>query len=115
MYEIAEVITKSLSTIVELVAAFIITVALVKFLYMYIKRILHPHQGRSNQYIRIHFGSSLTIALELLLAADILETAIAPTWDEIGKLAAIAAIRTALNFFLEKELNQLEEKSNVSE
>ena len=46
----------------------------------------------------------MMLALELLLAADILITAVAPTWDEIGKLAAIAAIRTALNYSMEKEL-----------
>jgi uncharacterized membrane protein len=35
---------------------------------------------------------------ELLRAAvDILRTAVAPTFAEIGQLAAIAAIRTALN------------------
>jgi len=56
----------------------------------------------------IHFGSSLTVALELLLVADILATAIATTWDEIGKLAAIAALRTALNYFLERELRNNE-------
>ena len=35
---------------------------------------------------------------------DILRTAVAPTWEDIGKLAAIAAIRTVLNYFLEREL-----------
>jgi uncharacterized membrane protein len=48
------------------------------------------------------------VALELLLAADILATAIAPTWDDIGKLAAIAVLRTALNYFLERELRSSE-------
>ena len=50
------------------------------------------------------FAVWLALALEFALAADIAETAIAPTWDEIGQLAAIAAIRTALNFFLERDL-----------
>src|SRR5689334_9678245 len=46
------------------------------------------------------FGLSryLALALEFQLAADILETAIAPEWAKIGQLAAIAAIRTALNY-----------------
>ncbi len=50
----------------------------------------------------------MTVALVLLLAADILATAIAPTWDDIGKLAAIAVLRTALNYFLERELRSSE-------
>ncbi len=46
----------------------------------------------------------------MLLAADILATAIAPIWDEIGKLVAIALLRTALNYFLERELKNNEGK-----
>jgi uncharacterized membrane protein len=44
----------------------------------------------------------------LLPAADILTTAIAPNWDELGKLAAIATLRTVLNYFLERELKKKE-------
>jgi uncharacterized membrane protein len=58
--------------------------------------------------------ASLAIALELLLAADILVTAVTPTWEEIGKLAAIVAIRTALNFFLERELITIEKRRKLS-
>lgn len=39
-------------------------------------------------------------------AGDILRTAVAPTFTEIGQLAAIAAIRTALNYFLGKEIER---------
>ena len=46
------------------------------------------------------------LALEFELAADVLRTAISPTWDDVGKLAAIAAIRTVLNFFLEKDIEK---------
>jgi hypothetical protein len=56
--------------------------------------------------IRLAFARYLTLALELQLAADILSTSVAPTWDRIGKLAAIAVIRTALNYFLSKEVQQ---------
>jgi uncharacterized membrane protein len=54
--------------------------------------------------IRLSFARYLTLALELQLAADILSTSIAPSWDRIGKLAAIAIIRTGLNFFLSREM-----------
>lgn len=108
MKELAEIITKYLSSTVEVIAAVVIGIALLKFLYKYIRHLLHPNDGITNQTIRIHFGSALTVALELLLAADILATAIAPTWDDIGKLAAIAILRTALNYFLERELKNNE-------
>ena len=44
------------------------------------------------------------LALEFQLGADILSTAVAPTWDAIGKLAAVAVIRTALNCFLSRDM-----------
>jgi uncharacterized membrane protein len=44
------------------------------------------------------------LALEFLLAADILRTAISPTWTDIGQLAAIAGIRTFLNYSLAHDL-----------
>jgi uncharacterized membrane protein len=108
MKEVAEIITKHLSSTVEVLAAFVIGIALIKFLYRYVKHFFTPNDGITNQTIRIHFGSALTVALELLLAADILATAIAPTWDDIGKLASIAVLRTALNYFLERELKNNE-------
>jgi len=51
------------------------------------------------------FAGWLVLALEFLLAADILRTAISPTWNDIGQLAAIAAIRTFLNYSLSHDLS----------
>lgn len=54
--------------------------------------------------LRLRLARWLAVALEFTLAADILRTAVAPSWDDIGKLAAIAALRTLLNFFLQREI-----------
>lgn len=56
--------------------------------------------------IRLRLGRWLALALEFEVAADILRTAIAPSWTEIGKLAAIVGLRTALNFFLQQEIDR---------
>jgi uncharacterized membrane protein len=61
----------------------------------------------SKEQLRVQFGSSVAVSLELLLGADVLATAVAPSWDDIGKLAAIAVLRTALNYFLERELRMM--------
>ena len=60
--------------------------------------------------IRLSLGRFLTLGLEFQLAGDILRTAVAPTYTEIGQLAAIAAIRTALNYFLGKEIEKEREE-----
>jgi uncharacterized membrane protein len=61
--------------------------------------------------IRITLGRWLALALELALAADILRTVMIPTWDEIGKLGAIVVLRTVLNYFLEREIDQEQKKA----
>lgn len=53
---------------------------------------------------RLILARYLALALEFELGADILGTAVSPSWDQIGKLGAIAVIRTGLNFFLSKEM-----------
>lgn len=63
-------------------------------------------RGQGFTPVRLAFARYLALALELQLAADILSTAIAPSWDMIGKLAAIAVIRTALNYFLNLEMKE---------
>ena len=108
MEEIAKSTAIYLSIGVEMLGAVIIGVALIQFLAGYLPSLLRSQQQIANRVLRVRFGSSLTLALELLLAADILRTAVAPTWEDIGKLAAIAAIRTVLNYFLEKELRTIE-------
>ena len=58
--------------------------------------------------IRLKLGRWLALALEFQLAADILKTAVAPTWDDVGKVAAIIVLRTMLNFFLAREIAEAE-------
>jgi uncharacterized membrane protein len=48
----------------------------------------------------------LLLSLEFELGADIIRTAISPTWEQIGQLASIAVIRTFLNYFLEKDIEK---------
>jgi uncharacterized membrane protein len=59
---------------------------------------------------RIIMGRYLALGLEFQLAGDILKTAVAPTWHDIGLVAAIAAIRTVLNYFLAQEIKELREQ-----
>jgi uncharacterized membrane protein len=59
--------------------------------------------------VRLLLGRYLALGLEFELGADIIATAVRPSWDEIGKLAAIAGIRTALNFFLARDLDRAQQ------
>ena len=107
MEEIAKHITINVSHAVEVLAAVIIGVAILKVSFGYFSFFYQSKKNISKEEIRVQFGSSVAVALELLLGADVLATAVAPSWDDIGKLAAIAVLRTALNYFLGKELKEI--------
>jgi uncharacterized membrane protein len=65
--------------------------------------------------IRLAFSRYLSLALEFQLASDILTTALKPSWQDLGRLAAIAAIRTALNYFLSREIREYTDKMELAE
>ncbi|AXQ53684.1 DUF1622 domain-containing protein [Streptomyces koyangensis] len=80
--------------------------AFVQFLLLGVRR-GRPRNARpiaGFNRIRLSLGRFLALGLEFQLAGDVLRTAIAPGFDQIGQLAAIAAIRTGLNFFLGREI-----------
>jgi uncharacterized membrane protein len=79
--------------------------ALLQLLSAHVKR-----QTASFTPIRLTFSRYLSLALEFQLASDILSTSVAPSWGEVGKLAAIAVIRTALNYSLSREIREYAEK-----
>ena len=60
--------------------------------------------------VRLSLGRWLALGLEFALAADILRTAVAPSWRDIGQLAAIAVLRTGLNYGLEREIAREERR-----
>ncbi len=73
-------------------------------------RIVGEGPQAAKEQVRLKLGRWLAVALEFELGADILRTAVAPTWSEIGQLAAIAAIRTLLNYFLQQEIDKAERR-----
>jgi uncharacterized membrane protein len=61
------------------------------------------------EHVRLVLGRFLALGIEFQLAADILKTAVSPTFEDLGQLGAIVAIRTVLNYFLAKEIDRAEE------
>jgi uncharacterized membrane protein len=65
-----------------------------------------PDQIRESEAIRQQLGAHLLLGLEVFIAADIVSSVVSPSWDKVGILAAIVAIRTVLSFFLRREVRQ---------
>ena len=102
--ESLRLVAQTIATLVEGVGIAIVAVAVVLAAVRYLAGLAAQRRTVPSDGIRLGLGRSLALSLEFLLGADILRTAVEPSWDEIGRLAAIAAIRTALNFFLQREI-----------
>ena len=113
MEEVIKIITCSIAGVVEGVAALLIAHAVARAIWDYSMIWVRSRSPLNPLSIRLDLGKSLALSLEFLLAADILRTAVAPTWEEIGKLGAIAALRTLLNYFLERELKHSQDRGFV--
>lgn len=92
-----------LRMLTELTGAAIIGLGIVVALLGFIQALVHRRAAAFTD-VRLVLGRYLALALEFQLGADILSTTVSPSWDRIGKLGAIAVLRTALNFFLNREL-----------
>lgn len=103
-----KITTIYLASLVEAGAALIIAcAALQAFIHAILLFSRHlAVQEVETEHIRLRLGRWLALALEFELGADILRTAVAPTWSDIGQLAAIATIRTLLNYFLQQEIDR---------
>jgi uncharacterized membrane protein len=90
--------------ITEVIGALVIAIGVAVAVVMLVRAL--SHQVTSHRFVRtrLALGSFLVLGLEFQLAADIMKTAVAPSFADIGQLAAIAGIRTLLNYFLTKEI-----------
>ena len=101
---------------VEGAAVLIITFGAVEAFYRILRSFFATRtELGARKKIWLRFGVWLLLGLEFELAADVVRTAISPTWAEIGQLAAIAVIRTFLNYFLEKDLEKYDKQPGVTE
>ncbi|MEP6703958.1 MAG: DUF1622 domain-containing protein [Acidobacteriota bacterium] len=98
---------------IETTGAIVIGIGVVISVFEFVRSLVPPQMESYNR-IRLTLARYLALALEFQLGADILTTAVAPSWDQIGKLGAIAVIRTALNYFLTREMQE-ERKGTAQE
>lgn len=100
-----------LKLLVESVGALVIGFGLVAS-FVEFARTHFKHQIRDTSSVRQTLARYMALALEFQLGADILATSVAPSWDMLGKLGAIAVVRTALNYFLTREMKQEEARGH---
>jgi uncharacterized membrane protein len=100
----------------EAAAALVIVTGMTQALWIYFSRIFRGiGGGHGEPRGRLKLGQALSLALELLIGADILKSAVSPSWAELGQLAAIVGIRTVLNYFLLYEMRMLSQEEGREE
>jgi uncharacterized membrane protein len=97
---------------VEFAGAVTIGIGMTIAAYKFVK-VLSSGQIAGFNDIVLTLARFLALALEFQPGADIHSTAIAPSWDLIGKLGAIAVIRTGLNYFLFLSIEMREEREGI--
>jgi len=115
MEDLLKQLSQNVAFGVEGAAAFIIVLATLEATWSALRVFwIRPElSDQSREAVRLRLARWLALALEFELAADILRTAVSPNWDEIGKLAAIATLRTLLNYFLQQEIRQNEARQQT--
>lgn len=105
MKEWTDFFTENTILVIEAAALLVIAFGTIEMLVACLRAIFAPTAaGRELREGYLHYARWLIAALTFQLAADIIESARAPSWDDIGRVAAIAAIRTFLNYFLERDI-----------
>ncbi len=94
----------------DVVGVIIITSGALWCIGRYMTGILGMMPIMSNDQMRLTLGKSIVLAVEFMLAADIIKTIANPDFYQIGILGALVVIRTVLTYFLNLELVQIQEK-----
>jgi uncharacterized membrane protein len=101
LHQIAHIIALGIEAIAILVIAFGAVEALIGILRV---GLTFNAKNQDRRAVWLAFARWLVAGLTFQLAADVVNTSFDPTWDELGRLAAIAVIRTFLSFFLDREV-----------
>lgn len=79
-----------------------------QFLYRLLQA--KQHQILNFDLARLGLTRSIVLGLEFIIAADVIQTTTTPTYYDVGILASLAAIRSFLNYFLNKDLSSLSKR-----
>ena len=107
------VIAFNVVTIIQIMALLVVTFGTIQAFILSLRAMFNP-SGAGVSFHRgyVQYAHWLIAGLTFQLAADIIQTSFAPSWDEIGQLAAIAAIRAFVNFFLEHDMAAQEKRES---
>jgi uncharacterized membrane protein len=102
------------ATTIELIMVLVIIIGSVKAVVAIVVRVAKREAlAAAVRSIWLHYAGWILLSLEFALAADIIRTVVGPSWDQIGQLGAIAAIRIALSYFFGRDMDEVGSKGDL--
>lgn len=114
MKEWLVLVTENVIVLIDGVALLIVLIGTVEALTHSVRLLSSAPTGRTRRDIWLRYARWLVAGLTFQLAADIVETSITTDWEALGRLAAIAVIRTFLNYFLERDVDEIGERQRAA-
>ena len=99
-------VTEPTIAIIDAVAFVVIVAATLRVIVKAMRAELGGVTTHDKRAVWLEYARYLVVALTFQLAADIIETSISTSWEAIGRLGAIAVIRTFLEFFLGRDVSE---------
>jgi uncharacterized membrane protein len=116
MKDVLTVIAFNVVTIIQIMALLVVTFGTLQAFILSLRAMVNPSgAGRNFHSGYVQYARWLVAGLTFQLAADIIETAFSPSWEEVGHLAAVSVIRTFVNYFLERDMAAFEEREAALE
>ena len=97
---------------IDIVGIIIVLIGAIKFVVhavpIEIKRLRGIACARELRHLRLQLGSYIVLAIEFMIVSDIINTVLTKTMEDLYYLIGLIIARTAISFFLGKELNEIE-------
>jgi uncharacterized membrane protein len=105
-------LSEQVIVLIDFVALIVIVIGTIEVVINGTRTAFQSATGHEQRSAWLRYARWLVAGLTLQLGADIIETAITTSWDAVGRIAAIAVIRTFLNYFLERDLTEIRERQH---
>ena len=106
-------VTEFSVVVIDAMALLIVVVGTVAAFVSAVRAFFAPLPGRERRTVWLSYARWLVAGLTFQLAADIIESSITQSWEAVGRLAAVAVIRTFLDYFLERDMNDIRERERA--
>ena len=108
-------IARYIALVIQAIAILVVAIGSAKAVLDGVRAALGHHlDGVERRALWLRYARWLVAGLTFQLAGDIVSTSFAPTWDEVGRLAVVAVVRTFLSYFLDLEMESTRRRQHES-